>query len=212
MATKIETIVGIREARKITTDLQKDAAAVSKTLVSIGIRARKAMKRGVPAALEMTAREWMRYTFKESVAKVYRSISVSEKLKELPEGEICALSEGNAYELTRLPEKVRYEPKFLKAAKELPNDKFRKVVVAELTSRSIPEDEATEWLRFKWSVTLIESAHDMEKKVARALGIDIEAKPGTIQTVWEAVIQHINSLTDADIRANLGAGSIEAAS
>jgi len=210
MATKIETIVGIREARKITEQLHKDYAAVSEMEISIVLRVMDAKKRGVPAAMDMTAREWMRSTFSESVSKIYRLMGIAEKL---PEKAITSIkSEGNRYQLTRLPEKSRSEDKWIKAARDLPNDKFQELVVAELTSRSIPEEEATEWIRFKWPVVVIESAHEMEQRVARALGIDIEAKPGNIQTVWEGVIQHVNSLTDADIRANIGAGGLKAAS
>lgn len=215
MATKKEAIVGLREARKFTRDLQEDSKQLTKSLLSLAARAHEGMKRGVPEAMDMTAREWMRYTFKESVAKIYRSMKIYKDLKQLPPSEVVEIaenSEGNAYDLARLPESLRSEKKWVKDAKELPNKEFHEKVVKTLTDRSITPDEPEEWIRFKWPVTVIESAHEMERRVARALGIDIEASPGNIRNVWEQVIQHINSLEDSDIRVNLGAGGLEAAS
>jgi hypothetical protein len=195
------TIATEREAKTLTAALREDFKKFTASWWEMGQRTKEALDRGVPAAMEMNAHDWMKSVFGDtvSVAKVQRSLRIARALGDVPQEQLKLLSEGKAYLLTQLKEKDRAE--FIGPATILSNDAFAKIVEERRQEYGIPPEEK----RIHIGVSVPESVgkawEEAEKKVARLADLDIETKPGLRAQVFEIVANLINSTPDEVLTA-----------
>jgi len=159
----------------------------------LGSAVRDALDRQVPAALGMSAMDFLREAFDESAAKIYRSLRIVKALAGVPQEAMKQLTEGKAYQLTRLPEKLRTSEEWVGRALKLNNDDFERSVDAQIGMMTgIPVES-----RVTVSVTLEESVAEhwkaAEGKIAEVLQIDIETKPGNRAQVFEGLAALVNT-------------------
>jgi hypothetical protein len=171
---------------------------------ALGRAADKAIQRGEHTVLGFkTPEDWLADTFRASPQKLQRAIRSARALIGLPETKLSAMSEGNAYRLSRLPEKLRKSSEWVDAAASLPNADFQRDVEAELGRHS---KEPAEKFRM-WRLGLPEAVYAMmvtaEELAAKALELDLEAKPGLRIVVWERIAHVISETGPDNLRALL---------
>jgi hypothetical protein len=102
--------------------------------------------------------------------------------------------------LTYLPEKDRKSDEWIEKAATLPTKDFKCVVKAAVEKKTgLPQEGFRTW-SIALPEAVYESMREAERKLARSLGIDIEAKPGSRILVWEAFSQWILQTDDDTIK------------
>ena len=166
----------------------------------LGVEVDKAIRRGEHTALGLTFDEWAVQTFGDSGKKLERAIRSTRALAGLPAAKLAVMTEGNAWELSRLPEKTRKSPEWVENAVVLPNDTFKKEVDQALQKKQTEPREI-----FKtWRVSLPEAVYEMvveaERKAAAAMQLDIVEKPARRLLVWERFAKLILDSSEAQLR------------
>lgn len=165
----------------------------------LGRDARRCLDDRIPEALGVTAQDWLISVFGASYAKIKRALRIEASLRRLPDAEVKQLTEGAAYDLTRLPEKERTAPEWVSKAKALASAEFHHAVDTRLAKIRGDAEPPEPFIVFR--VSLPKGVYDelkaAESKVAGMLEEDIEEPRGRIAT-WQAVANLINT-TDVQI-------------
>lgn len=182
------------EAQERTKSLKRDYRALETGWMNLGRDARIALDRHVPEALGMGAQDWLVSVFGESIAKIKRALRIEAGLRTLPDAEVKQLSEGNAYNLTRLPEKERTAPEMVAKAKALAKDQFQHVVDTRLANLRGQADAPEQFITFRVSLpkSVYEELKEAEEKMAEAMEVDLERPSGRI-TTWKGIANLINT-------------------
>jgi hypothetical protein len=147
-----------------------------------------------------TMKDWMDARLGKSMSTAYSALRSVRALKGIPEQKLERIPERNAYHLTRLPETERQSDRWVEKAATLPTKEFKDEVETELERKT---GLAREEFR-AFSVALPEPVYDSlcaaEEKIAGALIIDIETKPGSRILVWEALAQWILQTDEETIK------------
>jgi hypothetical protein len=142
-------------------------------------------------ALGLGMHAWMTARFGNNLSSAYSALKSVRALHGIPQEKLQQIGERNAHALTRLPERLRKSNEWIEKAATFPTKEFKQEVQIALEQKTGLRTE-----RFKtFSIALPEAVYEamleVEKKVARALVIDIESTPGNRILVWEALSQSI---------------------
>jgi hypothetical protein len=153
-----------------------------------------------------TMKDWMDSRLGKSMSSAYSALRSVRALNGIPQQKLERIPERNAYHLTRLPETERQSDKWVEKAATLPTKEFKDEVETELERKT---GLAREEFR-TFSVALPEPVYDSlcaaEEKIARALTIDIETRPGSRILVWEALALWILQTDEDTIRVQTEGG------
>lgn len=184
-----------REAKALTASVQTIFKSMGAAWFELGRIVSDCLDRQVPHAYglavqgkAMNAADWMELCFPSSVPKIYRALRIAKVLKALPESQVQKLSEGNAYNLTRLPEKLRTDEKWIERAVELGNEEFSDAVDEALGGKASGAKDKYVTMFPKMPEALQELFDGTEEKLARVLELDIATKPGLKPILWERAI------------------------
>lgn len=192
--TRIE-VATEREAKAATERVRAKFQSLGSAWFELGREVADCLDRQVPHAYglasqgkSMNAADWMELCFPNSVPKIYRALRIAKVLKALPEDRVKLLTEGNAYNLTRLPEKMRTDEEWLDRAVELPNEQFSQAVDEVLEKKGHAPKEQYVTMFPKMPENFAELFDEAEKKIAGVLELDIATKPGLKSIVWERAV------------------------
>ena len=148
----------------------------------------------VPEALHLTAHDWMKQCFRESVSKIRRAILRTRQLRFMSVEQRKQLNEGKAYEFARL---VRYRPAipqedaliavWLETARSTSNADFKKAVDLALGAKGIPPEEQRVRVHLSLTVSMFALWNQALEKAARVHELDLDIKRSE---AIEAVLAH----------------------
>lgn len=206
-----------REARALTESVRDKFKLLGSAWFDLGREVSNCLDRQVPHAYGLAAQgksmnvaEWLELCFPQSVPKIYRALRIAKALKTLPEERVKLLTEGNAYNLTRLPEKLRTDEEWLDRAVELDNEEFSQAVDEVLEKKGHAPKEQYVTMFPKMPANFGELFEDAEKKIAFVLELDIAAKPGLKSIVWERAVTLLFQTGDNVLREAFIGGEGEA--
>lgn len=116
--------VSAAEANERTANIKQIYSTMGNLWWKLGVEIKKAIDDRVPEARGQSAHEWMTECFGDGWQKMYRAHRAVKALSGVEPERLQKISEGNAYVLARLPEKIRTTNEWVKKATELPNEKF----------------------------------------------------------------------------------------
>ena len=117
--------VTAEEAKSRTVHIREVFVRMGKMWWELGAEVKRAIEDRVPEALGQSAHAWMESCFGDSWLKIYRAHRIMKALSGVEMEKLEKISEGNAYALARLPEKVRKSSEWIERATKLTNEKFR---------------------------------------------------------------------------------------
>ena len=164
----------------------------------LGILIRKMIEVHAYQALGFPSmRAWMNARLGKSTSSAFSALRSIRAPEGVPEEKLRHIGERNANALTYLPVKERRSEEWIQKATTLPTKEFKQEVQIALQKKTGMAPE-----RFKtFSIALPEPVYEnmcaAERKLARALQLDIEDTPGNRIQVWEALTQWI-LLTDEE--------------
>ena len=180
--------LSVADAKARTGELKRQARDLESGWLTLGREVRKCLADGIPGLLGMSATDWMTSTFGASLARLKRARRMEAALSGLATEKLKLLTEGNAYSLTKLPEKQRKDPEWVEKAIRMPVAEFKNEVEDERHRiTGMPQEQfSTFWVRLPDSV--YQQMMDAEAKVAESLGVEIlDGKDGNRIMVWERI-------------------------
>lgn len=172
------------EARKLTANVKERFQEIGIQWLELGGMVRACLDRRVPEVLGITTLDWMKLCFDKSVPKIYRSLRIVSALDGVPLETLKEISEGNAYELSRLPAEKRKSGTWLGLAENTPNEAFKAMVDEALGQKSsLTKPEGWTEFRLRGPDSMIQSMQRAEQKVCAMLHIDDDAR----WKAWEAI-------------------------
>lgn len=170
----------------------------------LGVRVKDGIDRQVPIALGMNAMDWMRGMFGEKLSKVHRSLRIARALERMDQGVVRLLTEGNAYQLTRLPESMRTSEEWVGKARGLENKEFEEAVQDALEAKGHPKRERFTHQFPRMPITFTPLLQEVEKKLAGIMDLDLELKGDEVRfQVWERVSLMIFNAPEGVLREAL---------
>lgn len=133
------------EARNRTNTAKQMFASMGKLWWELGAHIKACIDDFVPEALGLKATEWMKDCFGDSWLKVYRAHKAVAALPGIPQSKLEKISEGNAYQLARLPAKTRKDSAWIDKAIKLPNEDFKEVVEKQREKKGVKRDPMVKW-------------------------------------------------------------------
>ena len=186
---------------------QKDLAFLKKGWSVLGRDVKKSVDMGVPAALEMTMRGWIEKTFPGSSAShIFRQLADYEALKHVPESKLEKMPEGNAHQMTRLPEKERKNPELIQKAITLKPSEFKEVVDTVRATKMGIKPERWETLAVRVPGQVYDLLIAAQNKIGRVLQVDLEdsmKRPASLIAVWEAIAQLVNDTDESRLKLEI---------
>lgn len=192
-----------REAHDASETIRTHFSKMETAWFDLGRMVRDALNRQVPSVLGMTAIDWLRSCVGASVSKVYRSLRIVKALEAVPEVVLQQLTEGKAYQLTRLQPKDRTSDAWIEKALELDNDAFQGAVDTHIYKKTglAIEPRVTVSVRMDGSVAKLWK--EAEEKLARVMELDILTKPGLRAQVFEGLATLVMTTDEAILRAEM---------
>jgi hypothetical protein len=214
MANKLKTKeLTESEALARTAQHKKDFAGLRKGWVRLGREVAESVDLGVPAALGMTMRDWLDKTFEESSSSIFRQLQNYRALEGVSQGKLEQMPEGNAHQLTRLPEKMRKSPKMIERAITLAPKEFREEVNEIREKKFGIKPEKWETFAVRVPLPVWELLQAAQAKIGRVLQVDLESedvRTKNLIIVWEAIAQLVNGTEEAWLKIELeGGGPLE---
>lgn len=186
-----------REAKEVTETLREKFKKLGGAWFELGREVKSCMERQVPRSYglaingkPMNVADWMELCFPSSVPKIYRAFRIAKGLEKAPEDRVKLMTEGNAWNLTRLPENLRLSKEWIDLAIVAPTEQFAEAVDGALEAKGGAPKE-------KWAVLFpkLPSTKEFkelfdatEKKLAEAMDLDIELHPEKRFQVWERTL------------------------
>jgi hypothetical protein len=163
------------EARTRTAKVKETFATMGKLWWELGAEVKACIDDFVPEALGRKATEWMKECFGDAWLKVYRAHRAIASLPGVPKAKLEKISEGNAYQLARLPAKVRKEPAWIDKAIKLSNENFKEVVEKAREKKGVKRDPMVKWQEIFGIASVPKTLADLIK---HALEMAIKAEDG----------------------------------
>ena len=186
------------EAKRETEEIRQDWREIESSWFRIGEKVTHALDRRVPDALGMSATAWKKHVFGlKGIPRIERALRMYRTLGDLPKEKVLHLAEGNAYNLTRLPQKTRRSEKWLAKAATEKVEEFRENVEQEVEKSTGITRSKWAWWRLKLPDDVHEEWEQAIAKVARLAAIDIERFPEKRVTVIRWIASLINGTDDA---------------
>ena len=194
-ATKAEAESMDQEAIRIVGEMKSN-------WLRLGSLIQKMIHTGAFEALGLSMDAWMTSRLGHSLSSAFSALRSVQALNGVPEEKLQQIGERNANALTYLPEKQRKSEEWLEKAASLPTKEFKQEVQIAIQHKTGLTRE-----RFKtFSIVLPEAVYasmcEAEKKLARALGLDIEQKTGNRISVWEAWSQWVLQTDEETIKTH----------
>jgi hypothetical protein len=190
--------IDLEEAKERTARHRQDFLGIRKSWVRLGREVAESVDLRVPAKLGMNMRDWMAQTFEDGKTKIFRELQSYRALAGVPEKQLEAIAEGNAHELTRLPEVERKSPEWVEKAVDMPAAEFREAVTVALEKKGVPREEMR-----TFAVIVSKSIYDemqaAERKIAKMCSLDIEAKPGLRMICWSNIASLVNTTEESHL-------------
>jgi hypothetical protein len=161
----------------------------------------------VPAALGLTAQRWLEKTLPGGTSKLWRALRVARELKGVPEQRLRRLTEGNAWNLARLPESMRKSPGWIARATDMPNKDFAEEVKRTLVKNGIPgADEPFATLTVRLPQAVYDRWEAAVEKIARIFELDIEGTPGLRIQVYERLAELVHGISEEALKNAIEGG------
>jgi hypothetical protein len=177
----------VEEARKRTVSVKKMFQTIGKLWWELGAEVKACIDDFVPEALGQKATEWMKDCFGDTWLKVYRAHRAVAALPAVPKAKLEKISEGNAYQLARLPKQVRQKSEWIEKAIKLPNEEFKHVVDSHREKKGEKRDPMVKWKDiFRISSVPKTLAKVMENALELAgknIDADLDTKEGRITAI-----------------------------
>src|SRR5690348_10307622 len=120
----------VEQAKRMTAEVRKEWKILETGWLRLGRLVDKCLKERVPEALGLTAHQWMEKNLPGSTSKAWRALRIVRAFEGVPDEKLAQVSEGNAYALTRLPEKERKSKEWVEKAATESNEDFREDVAS----------------------------------------------------------------------------------
>ena len=179
------------EAEQRTEHIRDLFQQVGRAWWEIGKEVDRAVLDRIPEALGRSFSAWAQELFGEAWLRYRRAFLAVKALKGVPETQLIKISEGNAYEMRRVPEKLRVSPEWVKKAIDMNNFAFKTATdkfIEKKTGIHDPMCKITDALGFN---TVPKSLHDIVKEAmqmaADVVNCDMTTKQGRIDA-FEALI------------------------
>jgi hypothetical protein len=177
----------VEEARKRTVSVKKMFQTIGKLWWELGAEVKACIDDFVPEALGQKATEWMKDCFGDTWLKVYRAHRAVAALPAVPKAKLEKISEGNAYQLARLPKQVRQKSEWIEKAIKLPNEEFKHVVDSHREKKGEKRDPMVKWKDIfrissvpKTLAKVMENALELAGKNG---DFDLDSKEGRINAI-----------------------------
>lgn len=178
-----------REAKAATAAIRALFHSMQHHWYDLGTQVKTGLDRSAPVALGMNGLDWMRQMFGERLSKVHRALRIARALERLPQEKVRELTEGNAYQLTRLPESMRNSEEWLVAAMGTENDEFADKAQEALEAKGHPKKEKFTNQFPRMPITFKPLLDEVEKKLAEVMELDLELKPQEVRfQIWERAV------------------------
>jgi hypothetical protein len=175
------------EARSRTAKVKETFATMGKLWWELGAEVKACIDDFVPEALGRKATEWMKDCFGDAWLKVYRAHRAIAALPGVPKAKLEKISEGNAYQLARLPAQARKLPVWIDRAIKLPNEEFKVAVDKVRASKGEKRDPMVKWSEIfriaSVPKTLAELMKHALKIAGKAENVDLDTKEGRITAI-----------------------------
>jgi hypothetical protein len=188
------------QAQKLTAKVCAHWKVLETSWFELGRLVDECLQKRVPAALGMNAQAWMAKCVPGSESKAWRALRVTRALKGVPEKEMRQLSEGNAVQLSRLPEKVRKSKEWVLKAKTLPNEEFREAADALIEKKTGIRREEMITLRLSMPRAIYDQFEAAVQKMARISNIDLLGNEGRRIMVYERMAALVNGLNEDTLK------------
>ena len=202
-----------REAETRTSQHKKDFAGLQKGWHLLGKEVAKSVDLGVPAKLGKTMRAWLDETFEQSSSHIFRQLQNLRALDGVPDKKLEQIPEGNAHQLTRLPEKIRKSAEVIEKATTQTPAEFRDTVNDIREKKFGIKQEAWQTFAVRLPLPVWELLQAAQEKIGRVLQVDLESddvRTTSLITVWEAIAQLVNGTDEAWLKIELeGGGPLE---
>src|SRR6267378_1164721 len=130
----------LEEANKRTKEVKEKFAVMGKLWWELGAEVKACIDDYIPEALGKKATEWMKECFGDSWLRVYRAHRAIAALPGVSKEKLEKISEGNAYQLARLPENIRKSEEWIDKAGKLENEKFKEAVEKQREKKGVKKD------------------------------------------------------------------------
>jgi hypothetical protein len=195
----------VEEARKRTTSVKEMFVTMGKLWWELGGEVKACIDDFVPEALGQKATEWMKDCFGDAWLKVYRAHRAVAALPAVPKAKLEKISEGNAYQLARLPKQVRQKSEWIEKAIKLPNEEFKHVVDSHREKKGEKRDPMVKWQEIfriasvpKTLAKVMEHALELAGKNIDA---DLDTKEGRITAIELIFSEFVTSQVTPEERA-----------
>lgn len=200
----VTTMATEREAREATEAIRTLADSVGLSYWKLGAAVKEGIDRQYAKALGVNTREWMLTCVRgkgSSIAKIYRAIKIVSALPELAAEDLSKLSEGNAFSLASLPDKLRKSQEWIEKAKTLDTAAF-KAEVNKALGKPAEEEWYQPWARLPLTTEPIYDA--LIKKLAEEVfQVDVEREPQKLVMITEMVIVMLHQTPTEALREAL---------
>jgi hypothetical protein len=177
----------LEEAKKRTAEVKEKFAVMGKLWWELGAEVKKCIDDFVPEALGRKATEWMKDCFGDSWLKIYRAHRAISALPGVAKEKLEKISEGNAYQLARLPEKIRKADEWLDKAAKLNNEVFKEIVEKQREKKGIKRDPMVKFMEIfgcnSVPKTLAATMKQALKLAGEAEQVDMDTKEGRITAI-----------------------------
>ena len=191
-----------KEARELSQEVQEGMNALERKWWHVGRLIDACMKRHVPRALGLTAKQWMEKYLEGSLSDAFRKMRVIRGLAGVPEEKINSLKQANATQLLRLPEAERKSEEWLDRAAKEPISEFKERVDKRLEERGIPREKFRDFY-LKAPVGVIGQMEAAEKKIAAMLGLNTFVDSGWRIPAWEAIAVMVNTTPEEKLQIEM---------
>ncbi|MFZ0736804.1 MAG: hypothetical protein WAM96_06890 [Candidatus Acidiferrales bacterium] len=162
---------------------------------------REGSEQSYPQLLGFTdIRQFIEARFSGSTATIYRRMSEFKKLQPISIEDLKLIPEGNAYQLTRLPEKMRTSNGWLRDARINPTSHFKRMVDTVLAENGVPAEDRTVLVCFRMPEPLFEKCQEVYAKLCRILDENPDVSRNVI---IEAVVATLLSEDEASLKASI---------
>jgi hypothetical protein len=209
------------EARTRTAKVKETFATMGKLWWELGAEVKACIDDFVPEALGRKATEWMKECFGDAWLKVYRAHRAIAALPGVPKAKLEKISEGNAYQLARLPAQARRLPVWIDRAIKLPNEEFKAAVDKVRESKGEKREPMVKWNEIfritSVPKTLAKVMRDALELAGKNGEFDLDTKEGRINAIELIFAEFITSQAQVQqkqereiiVEAQSGEGTLE---
>ena len=189
------------EARSRTAYIKSLYTQMAKNWWEIGEEVERAVNDRVPQALDMAFSAWAQDIFGDGWQRIRRAFLAVRAMKNVSPEKRVQVSEGNAFNFRRLPEKERGSAEWLKKAIEMDNEAFKSATDKFIEKKTGIKDPMVKIVEVFGFVTIPASLSGIFKEALVLAGrlndFDLETKAGRISAAEAMVSDYVTTYTGA---------------